>query len=50
MEKLKWKYILNKYKDIFVIVLDKLTYAGNLKNIENELKGKRVEFIKGDIN
>jgi dTDP-glucose 4,6-dehydratase len=43
------KYILNKHKDIFVIVLDKLTYAGNLKNIENELKDKRVEFVKGDI-
>ena len=43
------KYILNKYKDIFVVVLDKLTYAGNLKNIEEELKDKRVEFIKGDI-
>ena len=43
------KYILNKYNDIFVVVLDKLTYAGNLKNIENELKDKRVEFVKGDI-
>lgn len=43
------KYILNKHKDIFVVVLDKLTYAGNLKNIEEELKDKRVEFIKGDI-
>ena len=43
------KYILNKHKDIFVVILDKLTYAGNLKNIENELKDKRVEFVKGDI-
>ena len=43
------KYILNKYRDIFVVVLDKLTYAGNLKNIEEELKDKRVEFVKGDI-
>ncbi len=43
------KYILNKHKDIFVVVLDKLTYAGNLKNIENELEDKRVEFVKGDI-
>ena len=43
------KYILNKHRDIFVIVLDKLTYAGNLKNIEEGLKDKRVEFIKGDI-
>ena len=43
------KYILNKHSDIFVVVLDKLTYAGNLKNIENELKDKKVEFVKGDI-
>lgn len=43
------KYILNKHKDIFVVVLDKLTYAGNLKNIEEELKDKRIEFVKGDI-
>ena len=43
------KYILNKHNNIFVIVLDKLTYAGNLKNIEDELKDKRVEFVKGDI-
>ena len=43
------KYILNKHSDIFIVVLDKLTYAGNLKNIENELKDKRVEFVKGDI-
>lgn len=43
------KYILNKHKDIFIVVLDKLTYAGNLKNIEEELKDKRVEFVKGDI-
>ena len=43
------KYILNKHKDIFVVVLDKLTYAGNLKNIEDELKDKKVEFVKGDI-
>ncbi|WP_293958094.1 dTDP-glucose 4,6-dehydratase [uncultured Fusobacterium sp.] len=43
------KYILNKHKDIFVVVLDKLTYAGNLKNIEEELEDKRGEFVKGDI-
>ena len=43
------KYILNKHKNIFVVILDKLTYAGNMKNIEEELKDKRVEFVKGDI-
>jgi len=33
--------------DIKLIVLDKLTYAGNLKTLENELD--KIEFIKGDI-
>jgi dTDP-glucose 4,6-dehydratase len=43
------KYILNKYNDVEIIILDKLTYAGNLVTIKNELKDKRLEFIKGDI-
>ena len=43
------KYILKLHKDIKVIVLDKLTYAGNLRNIEEEIKDNRVIFIKGDI-
>lgn len=42
------KYLIEKYKDnIEIIVLDKLTYAGNLKTLENELD--KIEFIKGDI-
>jgi dTDP-glucose 4,6-dehydratase len=36
------------YDQIFVI--DKLTYAGNLKRIENEIEDGRVEFIHDDIN
>ena len=45
------KYILNKYKDddIRVIVVDALTYAGNLGTIANELKDERVKFEKVDI-
>lgn len=42
------KYMLNKYgSGIKLIVLDKLTYAGNLGNLEDELT--KIEFIKGDI-
>ncbi len=42
------KYMLNKYNEtIRLIVLDKLTYAGNLINLESELD--KVVFIKGDI-
>ena len=44
------KYILVKYgEDLKVIVLDKLTYAGNLGTIKSELKDPRVRFVKGDI-
>lgn len=43
------KYILNKHKDSKVIILDKLTYAGNLGTIKEELKDTRVTFFKGDI-
>ena len=45
------KYILNNYKndDIRVIVVDVLTYAGNLGTIANELKDERVKFEKVDI-
>ena len=43
------KYILKKYKDIKVIVVDSLTYAGNLGTIKEELKDNRVKFEKVDI-
>ncbi|NUU97771.1 dTDP-glucose 4,6-dehydratase [Marinitoga sp. 1138] len=45
-------YYLEKYKDRKIIGLDKLTYAGNLENLEKltpEQK-ERFIFIKGDIN
>ena len=45
------KYILNKYKneEIRVIVVDVLTYAGNLGTIAEEIKDERVKFEKVDI-
>jgi dTDP-glucose 4,6-dehydratase len=43
------KYMLAKYPDIRLVALDLLTYAGNLKTIENDIKCKRCEFVKGDI-
>ena len=45
------KYILNKYKndEIKVIVVDVLTYAGNLGTIAEEIKDERVKFEKVDI-
>ena len=43
------KYILKLHSDIKVLVLDKLTYAGNLGTIKKDLEDDRVVFIKGDI-
>ena len=46
------KYILKKYEgkeDIKVIVVDALTYAGNLGTIREELKNTKVKFEKVDI-
>ena len=43
------KYILKKYEDIKVIVVDSLTYAGNLGTIKEELRDSRVKFEKVDI-
>lgn len=42
------RYVLNKYPEYHVTVLDALTYAGNLDNLA-DLSGPRMEFIKGDI-
>ena len=43
------KYMLSKYDDIYIVILDKLTYAGNLGTIKNEIEDGRVEFVLGDI-
>lgn len=42
-------YMLNKYKDINIINIDKLTYAGNLENLKAIRKDKRYVFVQGDI-
>ena len=44
------KYILNKYGDnIEVVILDALTYAGNLASIKEELDCSNVTFYRGDV-
>lgn len=43
------RYMLNKYKDVSIINLDKLTYAGNLENLKEVENDPRYEFVKGDI-
>ena len=43
------KYILKKHDDIRVVVLDALTYAGNLGTIAEDIDNERCFFVKGDI-
>lgn len=43
------KYMLAKYPEIKIVVLDLLTYAGNLGTIAEDIDGERCEFVKGDI-
>lgn len=44
------KYILKKWdNDIEIVILDDLTYAGNLMTIKDEIERNNVTFIKGDI-
>lgn len=43
------KFILSTYDDVRLIVLDSLTYAGNLGTIAADIDGNRCIFIKGDI-
>ena len=42
-------YIMGKRDDIFIVNLDKLTYAGNLQNLKSIEHHPNYDFIKGDI-
>lgn len=43
------RHILNTRDDCAVVVLDALTYAGHLENLEDVKDDPRFSFIKGDI-
>ena len=43
------KYMLAKYDNIKIVVLDALTYAGNLETIAKDVDNERCFFIKGNI-
>ena len=43
------KVLLDKYRNIRVVNLDALTYAGNIKNTNTFKFDKRYTFIKGNI-
>lgn len=42
-------YILSNRDDVFIVNLDKLTYAGNLQNLTSVENHSNYTFIKGDI-
>jgi dTDP-glucose 4,6-dehydratase len=43
------RHTMKKHPGMEVVVLDKLTYAGNLENLAEVAKDPRYRFVKGDI-
>ena len=43
------KYMLSTYPDARFVILDLLTYAGNLGTIKDEIESDHCTFVKGDI-
>ncbi len=43
------RMVLSEHPDCFLVNLDKLTYAGNLENLEGFLEHQNHKFVKGDI-
>jgi len=43
------RYVLETRKDISIVNYDKLTYAGNVANLESVADNPNYEFVKGDI-
>lgn len=43
-------YIVNKYPNYKIIVLDALTYAGNIETLKPIMEKSNFKFVKGDIN
>ncbi|HEX2983212.1 MAG TPA: GDP-mannose 4,6-dehydratase [Ignavibacteriales bacterium] len=42
-------HILSKRDDLFIVNIDKLTYAGNLENLKESEGKSNYKFVKGDI-
>ena len=43
------RMLVGRREDVRLVVLDKLTYAGNLANIADLIDNDRVVFVRGDI-
>ena len=44
------RQMLARDPELHIVVLDKLTYAGNLANLEEVAQDPRFQFVHGDIN
>ena len=42
------RYVIEKNEDVQIVNLDKLTYAGNIKNLDG-LPSKKYQLVKNDI-
>ena len=42
-------YMMKKHKDIRLINVDKLTYAGNLANLKSVDQDPRYRFVQADL-
>ena len=43
------RYVVRNREDIEIVNFDKLTYAGNLRNLEEVSTDRRYAFVRGDI-
>jgi len=43
------KFLVDKYPDYKITVLDKLTYAGNIDNIKDLIEDDKIDFVEDDI-
>jgi dTDP-glucose 4,6-dehydratase len=43
------RHLVKKYPNYFIVNFDKLTYAGNLRNLEDVAERENYHFIKADI-
>lgn len=43
------RFLLNKYPDVAIVNVDKLTYSGNLDNLKDMVGDRRYTFVHADI-
>jgi len=43
------RYLVKGFEDIYVLVYDKLTYAGRVENLHDVIQNPRLKFVRSDI-